>query len=140
MKIDKVLEVDQYVEGITYFKPVLQNPKIRNKYAGLSIEDIETLYGVKVSRWVYFLATKGYDLTSRNNPKLDSIDDLTSLVIKIEYKKVGIDHYVYVITPEDKKILLFVTTIDDTMLLKEDVKRILYDNLYSSLKNIGVIL
>ena len=129
----KELKVTNYVYPYSYLKPVIKD-LTHNKYEGLSIQEIENRYGKDEAQWVYFMATKGFDLTKPSWIKPES-----EPYVRVEVFENGENYLYQIVIDEAENYTLFDVTIDKSQLGEDDVSNIVNGLLYDSLQRIGVL-
>lgn len=127
------LKVTNHKPPYSYLKPVI-NGVSYDKYENLSIEEIREQFGDNKAQWVYFMATKGIDLTKPPAPKLES-----EPYVKVSLSQNGSSYLCQLFVSESEKYTLFNLTIDEAEVGKEAVHYMINDLLYASLQKIGVL-
>lgn len=127
------LKVQNHMPPYTYLKAKIADVKV-NRYEGLSISEIKDKYGKEEAQWVYFMATKGVDLTKHEfvlpeeNPYVD---------VDIYKNRSKYSCHISTTTGEDR--MLFEVDIDDTQMDDALVDQIISNTIYDHLRRIGVL-
>jgi len=129
----KELKVTNHVHPYSYPKPVIKDLSY-NKYEGLSIQEIENRYGKDEAQWVYFMATKGVDLTK---PRF--IEYESEPYVRVEIFKNGENHLYQIVIDKSENYTLFDVTIDESQVGEDAVREMVNSLLYDSLKSIGLL-